>query len=147
MSDGPPYISITRTFDVPSEVVFEAWTGPAQFGRWFGTESTVVEDVSLDVRVGGEWSARMVLGDGMEIGWHGSYLEVDGPRRLVLSLSDRPGDRFERVTVDLKEVGGGTEMTFTQSGGNMPAENYAQAEEGWRAFFDDLGTGLSATGG
>jgi hypothetical protein len=33
-------------------------------------------------------------------------------------------------------------MTFTQSGGNMPPENYAQAEEGWRTFFDDLEAGL-----
>jgi uncharacterized protein YndB with AHSA1/START domain len=98
----------------------------------------------MDLRVGGEWSARMILGDGMEIGWHGSYLEVDAPHRLVLSLSDRPGDQFERVTVALTKVEDGTEMTFTQSGGNMPAENYAQAEEGWRSFFDDLSKGLAA---
>jgi hypothetical protein len=35
-------------------------------------------------------------------------------------------------------------MTFTQSGGNVPPENYAQAEEGGRAFFDNLSDGLSA---
>ena len=69
--------------------------------------------------------------------------ELGAPHRLVLSLSDRPGDQFERVTVDLKEVHGGTEMTFTQSGGNMPPENYVHAEEGWKSFFDDLAKGLS----
>lgn len=143
MTDGEPSISITRTFDASPENVFGAWTDPAQFGRWFGTESTAVEDVSMDVRVDGEWSARMILGDGTEIGWHGAYLEVAAPYRLVLSLSDRPGDQFERVTVDLKRVDDGTEMTFTQSGGHMPPENYAQAEEGWRSFFDDLSKGLS----
>ena len=62
----------------------------------------------------------------------------------MLSLADRPGDQFERVTVDLREVEGGTEMTFTQSGANMPPESYAQAEEGWRTFFDDLAKGLAA---
>ena len=103
-----------------------------------------IHNVSMDLRVGGDWSARMVLGDGMEIAWHGSYLGVEAPHRLFLSLSDRPDDQFERVTVDLKEVEGGTEMTFTQSGGNVPPENYAQAEEGWRAFFDNLSDGLSA---
>ena len=142
MTDHGPYISITRTFDASPEAVFEAWTDPARFGRWVGTES--VKDVSMDLRVGGDWSARMILGDGTEIGWHGSYLEVEAPHRLVLSLSDRPGDQFERVTVELKEVADGTEMTFTQAGGNMPAENYAQAEEGWRSFFDDLSKGLSS---
>ena len=137
------YISITRTFDAPPEAVFAAWTTPTHFGRWFGTESTKVEDVSMDVRVGGDWKARMILPDGNEIGWHGSYQEVDAPSRLVMTLSDRPGDQFELVTVELRSVGGGTEMTFTQSGGNMPPENYAQAEEGWRSFFDDLATGLA----
>ena len=137
------YISITRTFDAPPDAVFAAWTTPTQFGRWFGTESTKVEDVSMDVRVGGDWKARMILPDGNEIGWHGSYQEVEAPSRLVMTLSDRPGDQFELVTVELRSVGGGTEMTFTQSGGNMPPENYAQAEDGWRSFFDDLATGLA----
>lgn len=142
MTDGAPNISITRSFDASPHEVFEAWTDPSQFGRWFGTASTKVEEVSIDLRVGGQWSARMILGDGTEIGWHGAYLEVAAPYRLVLSLSDRPGDQFERVTVDLRAVDGGTEMTFTQSGGHMPPENYAQAEEGWRSFFDDLANGL-----
>jgi uncharacterized protein YndB with AHSA1/START domain len=137
------YISITRTFDAPPDAVFAAWTTPTHFGRWFGTESTKVEDVFMDVRVGGDWKARMILPDGNEIGWHGSYQEVEAPSRLVMTLSDRPGDQFELVTVELRSVGGGTEMTFTQSGGNMPPENYAQAEEGWRSFFDDLATGLA----
>jgi uncharacterized protein YndB with AHSA1/START domain len=142
MTERDPYISITRTFDASPDAVFEAWTSPTEFGRWFGTESVAVEDVRMDLRVGGDWSARMVLADGTEIGWHGSYLEVEAPHRLVLSLSDRPGDQFERVSVVLKEVLAGTEMTFTQSGGHMPPENYAQAEEGWRSFFDDLAKGL-----
>jgi uncharacterized protein YndB with AHSA1/START domain len=142
MTDAAPYISMTRTFNASPKDVFEAWTDPVSFGRWFGTEATAVEDVSMDLRVGGAWSARMILGDGTEIGWHGSYLEIDAPHRLVLSLSDRPGDQFERVTVDLKDLDGGTEMTFTQTGGNMPPENYAQAEAGWRTFFDDLSQGL-----
>jgi uncharacterized protein YndB with AHSA1/START domain len=142
MTVQEPHISITRTFNASPQSVFEAWTNPQSFGRWFGTEASAVEDVRMDLRVGGEWSARMILEDGTEIGWHGSYLEVEAPRRLVLSLSDRPGDQYERVTVDLKEVDGGTEMTFTQTGGNMPPENYAQAEAGWRTFFDDLSKDL-----
>jgi uncharacterized protein YndB with AHSA1/START domain len=143
MTDASPYVSITRTFAASPEEVFEAWTIPEQFGRWFGTESTTVEDVQMDVRVGGEWSARMILGEGVEIGWRGSYLEVDAPNRLVFSLTDRPGDLFERVTVTLAKVEAGTEMTFTQSGSNVPPENYGRLEEGWRSFFDDLSKGLS----
>lgn len=137
-----PNISITRRFEGPPAAVFLAWTDPGQFAKWFGTAQTTVEDVAMDVRTGGAWSARMVLGDGTEIGWHGSYTEVDPPRRLVLSLSDRPGDAFDLVTIDLHEQDGGTEMTFTQSGDHMAAEQYGEAEHGWRAFFDDLQAGL-----
>ncbi|HTU36722.1 MAG TPA: SRPBCC domain-containing protein [Acidimicrobiales bacterium] len=143
MTDDTPYVSITRTFATSPEEVWRAWTSPAQFGHWFGTAATTVDDVEMDVRVGGTWRARMILPDGAEIGWHGSYLEVDAPHRLVLSLSDRPGDQFERVTVALAKVDGGTEMTFTQSGGHVPPEQHAQLEEGWRSFFDDLAKELS----
>ena len=105
MTDEDTYISITRTFDAPPEEVFRAWTTPAIFGRWFGTAATTVEDVAMDVRVGGGWQARMVLPEGNEIGWHGSYQELEAPARLVMTLSDRPGDQFELVTVELKPVG------------------------------------------
>jgi uncharacterized protein YndB with AHSA1/START domain len=133
-----PDISITRRFEVLPDAVFRAWTDPAQFAQWFGTSPTTVEDVAMDVRVGGAWRARMVLGDGTTIAWHGSYTELEPPHRLALTLADRPGDEFELVTVDFDERDGGTEMTFTQSGGHMNAEQYREAEHGWRAFFDDL---------
>jgi uncharacterized protein YndB with AHSA1/START domain len=132
-------ITITRTFAAPPERVFAAWTDPSQFAHWFGGAATTVEDVSMDVRPGGAWRARMVLeGGATEIPWRGTYQEVDRPSRLVLTLTDRPGDDYELVTVVLKEVGGGTEMTFTQEGGHLPAEQYQQAEEGWRGFFDTM---------
>ncbi len=132
-------ITITRTFAAPRERVFAAWTDPGQFARWFGGAGTAVEDVAMDVRPGGAWRARMVIDNGaVEIPWRGTYQEVDPPSRLVLTLTDRPGDEYELVTVMLKEAGGGTEMTFTQEGGHMPPEQYKQAEEGWRGFFDAM---------
>ena len=140
-----PSISITRHLDASPEAVFAAWTDPDQFARWFGTEHTTVDRAAMDVRVGGLWSARMVLGDGGEIGWHGRYEEVEPPLRLVFTLSDRPGDEFELVTVELVRRDGGTEMIFTQAGGHMAPEQYRQAEEGWRSFFDDLAAGLVAS--
>jgi len=146
MTESTANITITRRFEAPPEVVYRAWTDPRQFAQWFGTTQTTVEDESMDVVVDGAWSARMVLGDGSEIGWHGSYLELEPPRRLVLTLSDRPGDLFELVVVQLDERDGGAEMTFTQSGDHMPAEQYREAELGWRAFFDDMASALVGAG-
>jgi uncharacterized protein YndB with AHSA1/START domain len=138
MSDHEIEISITRHFDAAPADVFAAWIEPALFARWFGTEGTVVDDVVMDPTPGGQWSARMIVGEGAAIGWHGSYVEVDAPHRLVLTLSDRPGDEFEVVTVLLDEDAGGTAMTFTQAGGHVPPEFLEQTTEGWRSFFDDL---------
>jgi uncharacterized protein YndB with AHSA1/START domain len=132
-------VTITRTFAAPPAAVFAAWTEPTTFAHWFGTTATPVDRVTLDVTPGGAWRARMLVDDGAtEIDWHGRYVEVDPPRRLVMTLSDRPGEEFELVTVDLTEQDGGTSMTFSQIGGHLDADGYASVEHGWRAFFDDL---------
>jgi uncharacterized protein YndB with AHSA1/START domain len=141
---GAARITITRTFNAPRDLIFAAWTDPAQFGSWFGTAATTVTDVQMDVRVGGAWSARMILGEGNEIPWHGTFTEIDPPSHLAMTLADRPGDEFDPITVDLVEVDGGTLMTFKQYGDHMDDAGYAGAEKGWQAFFDDLAAGLAA---
>ncbi|MCW2720188.1 SRPBCC domain-containing protein [Pseudonocardia sp.] len=134
-----PGIEITRRFDAPRELVFRAWTTPASFAHWFGgTEAEVpVESVVMDVRVGGRWSAVMYAGpDRQEIPWKGVYREVVEPERLVFTLTDQPDDSDEAITVELADVDGGTVMTFIQSGGNLPIEQYAAAKAGWEHFFE-----------
>ncbi len=143
MTDAAIEISITRDFSASPSDVFASWIDPVQFARWFGTQGTAVEDVVMDPTPGGSWSARMVLGEGSEIAWHGSYLEVDPPTRLVMTLSDRPGEQFELVVVELEATSEGTTMTFTQSGGHVPPEHLEQTTQGWHAFFDDLAKGLA----
>ena len=131
-------ITIARRFDAPRERVFAAWTDPAQFAHWFGTAATTVTDVRMDARVDGAWSARMLLPDGTEIPWHGTYRKIDPPGQLALTLTDQPEDDDEPLTVEFTEVDGGTLMTFRQYGNHMDDAGYAQAEQGWRGFFDDL---------
>ena len=46
--------------------------------------------------------------------WRGEYVEVDRPNKLVLTMTDDPGDARETVTVTLTAVDGGTEMEFSQ---------------------------------
>ncbi|MGH2994105.1 MAG: SRPBCC family protein [Solirubrobacterales bacterium] len=74
-----------------------------------------------------------------EIQWKGEYREVVEPERLVLTLSDQPGeDAYELVTVVLADLGDGrTEMRFQQRG-RMSAEQYERAGQGWSSFFDRL---------
>jgi uncharacterized protein YndB with AHSA1/START domain len=132
---------ITRVFDAPRERIWQEWTEPPRFADWFGGPQSEVPlaTVSMDVRPGGSWRATMFAGPNREIQWHGEYLEVVEPERLVLTFSDQPdSDRYELVSVDLVDLGDGrTEMRFEQRGWLSP-EQYEHTEQGWGTFFDRI---------
>lgn len=139
-------ISITRIFDAPRAVVFNAWITPASFAAWFGGPDTEVplDRCTIDARVGGTWKATMVLPDGTTIDWSGEFVEVVFPERLALTMRDRPGPECEPITVEFRDLDGKTEMVFRQSGGNMDADGYKQAGAGWMIFFDTMEAAFTA---
>src|SRR5438270_12945115 len=107
-------IVITRTVDAPRELVWASWTTPEQFAVWFGTDQVEVplDSVSMDVRPGGTWSARMLLPDGGAIDWTGEYVTVEPPTHLALTMTDDPSSPArEPIDVRLEEVDDGTRMT------------------------------------
>jgi uncharacterized protein YndB with AHSA1/START domain len=134
-------ITITRVFDAPRELVWKEWTEPERFADWFGgTESEVpLSTVSMDVRPGGLWRLTMFAEPGRrEIRWRGEYREVVEPERLVFTVSDRPDEVYELVSVVLRDLGDGrTEMLFEQRG-HMTPEQYRAAGQGWSGFFDRI---------
>jgi uncharacterized protein YndB with AHSA1/START domain len=143
-----PGISLTRVFDAPRERVWREWTEPERFADWYGGDAAEVpvETVSMDVVEGGQWRATMFAGpERREISWHGEYLEVVPPERLVVTFSDEPGaERFELVTVVLTDLGDArTEMRFEQRG-HMTREQYERAKQGWGAFLDSMAGHLAA---
>jgi uncharacterized protein YndB with AHSA1/START domain len=146
MADDRADIALTRVFAAPRERVWREWTEPEAFADWFGAPSGEVplETVTMDVRAGGAWRMTMRAGRG-EIHWHGEYLDVVEPERLVFTVSDQPGDIFDVVTVVLTDLGDGrTEMAFEQRGGHMSPEDYERAKSGWGGFFDRVDERLAA---
>ncbi|MDQ1545488.1 MAG: hypothetical protein QOH69_392 [Actinomycetota bacterium] len=142
-----PNSTIVRTFAATPEAVFDAWVTPASFAAWWGGSGVEVplDSVSMDVRNDGAWKATMIIGNGVpDIHWFGEFVEVDRPVKLVLTLSDRPGDARADVTVTFTAVDGGTEMRFRQTGGPMNQDAYDQATAGWQTFFDAMETLLAA---
>lgn len=139
-------IRMERELDAPRELVYRAWTDPAQFAVWFGGHQARLEDVTMDVRPGGAWSARMVLDGGQEIRWAGEFVELDEPSRIVLTLTDAPeDDPGEPLTVDLEDLGGRTRMVVVQRGNELTEEQYAQAQAGWEHFFDVMAELLASS--
>ncbi|MFT4397071.1 SRPBCC family protein [Gordonia lacunae] len=133
--------TLTHTFGASPDAVFDAWTTPALFATWFGGSANEVpiDSVTLDARPGGTWTATMIVGDEVpEFHWRGEYIEVQRPNRLVLTMTDEPGDERERLTADFLAVDAGTEVRFSQTGGNLTDEQYEYAAAGWRAAFETL---------
>jgi uncharacterized protein YndB with AHSA1/START domain len=139
-------ITIKRVFDAPRERVWREWTQPEAFADWFGGGDCEVplSTISMDVWPGGLWRATMLCDGGRrEIQWKGEYREVVEPERLVFTVSDRPEDVYELITVLLTDLGDGrTEMLFQQRGSMLP-EQYDRAKEGWGAFFDRIAERLA----
>jgi uncharacterized protein YndB with AHSA1/START domain len=138
--------SVTRVFDAPRERVWREWTEPERFADWFGGPQSEVplSTMAMDVSPGGAWHLTMFFGpDRRESRWTGEYREVNAPERLVFTISDRPGDPPEVVTVVFTDLGDGrTEMLFQQRGHLRP-EQYARGKEGWGVFFDRMAERLA----
>jgi uncharacterized protein YndB with AHSA1/START domain len=78
-------IVITRTFNAPRRLVFEAWTKPEHVQRWYGLRTLTLKVCEIDLRVGGKWRYVMHAPDGNDYGFSGEYLEVVPHERLVYS--------------------------------------------------------------
>ena len=106
-------VEMTRVFDAPRHLVFDAMTKPELLKQWFGPHGWTLVVCEVDFRVGGAW--RFVLeGPGNErMGMSGTYLEIVPGERTVHSESfdEYPGD--STVTIVLTEHQGRTTLTGT----------------------------------
>jgi uncharacterized protein YndB with AHSA1/START domain len=76
-------ILVVREFDAPARLVWKAWTTPELVERWWHANRGRVTAVAIDLRPGGRWRQAMVTPDGLEVAFHGEYLEVVPEERLV----------------------------------------------------------------
>jgi uncharacterized protein YndB with AHSA1/START domain len=78
-------IVLTRVFDAPRHLVFDAWTRPELLKRWHGARGWNLVVCEVDLRVGGSWRFVSRGPDGTDMGQSGVYREVVRPERLVLT--------------------------------------------------------------
>jgi uncharacterized protein YndB with AHSA1/START domain len=120
-------IVVTRTFNGPARIVFEAWTRPELFKRWWAPKSLGLSLLSVeqDVRVGGKY--KLVFGHdaSQSMAFHGRYLEVTPPSRLVWTNDE--SDQGSVTTVTFEETGGRTRLTVHEL---YPSKEALDAEGG-----------------
>ena len=99
---------VTRTFNAPARVVFEAWTQPELLKRWWAPKSTGMTLLSCeaDVRVGGRYRFEFGHGDSQSMVFFGRYVEVTPHSRLV--WTNEESDDGAVTTVTFEEQGGKT---------------------------------------
>ena len=106
-------ITLTRVFDAPRQMVFDAFSKPELLKRWFGPRGWSLVVCEVDFRVGGGFRFVMRGPDGKDMGMRGVYREIVAPERSVHmeSFDDYPGE--SQVTAVFVEQDGRTTMTAT----------------------------------
>lgn len=94
-----PEFSITRMFDAPRELVWRAWTEEAELAQWLRPFGVSTDNVSFDVRVGGNYAYTMTNDEtGETFPTGGVFLEVEPIGRLVFTWGE-PGAPVETAPV------------------------------------------------
>src|SRR5215204_4974611 len=104
-------VVVTRWFNAPARLVFEAWSRPELFKRWWAPKSMgmTLHSCEMDVRTGGRY--RLGFGDGMD--FFGTYLAVTPPSRIVWT-NEEGGEGGSVTTVTLTETDGKTLLVVSE---------------------------------
>jgi uncharacterized protein YndB with AHSA1/START domain len=146
-----PDLVVTRTFNAPRGLVFQAWMDPASVAQWWGPRGFTNPVCELDVRPGGAMRIHMRAPDGTVYPMAGRYEEIVEPERIVfvgsaLDANGRP--LFEvRHTVTFAEHGGTTTLTVTAhvlTATPEAAPHLRGAEAGWTQQLERLEASLAA---
>jgi uncharacterized protein YndB with AHSA1/START domain len=109
-------IRMSRLFDAPRALVFEAMTRPEHIRNWWGRlgEGYSVPVCEVDFRVGGKWRFVNRTPKGEDAVFYGEYREIDPPARVVFTEIFEPfPDAVSIVTSELTEENGKTRLTAT----------------------------------
>lgn len=131
-------LTLVRRIKARPSVVYEAFTRPEHIARWFGPDAGPVLLAETDLRIGGGFRVRFRMLDGTDHECSGEYLEIEAHEKLVFSWrwlgQDDPDSR---VTVELRPVAGGSELTFTHA--QLPSDRARISHtEGWTGSLDKL---------
>ncbi len=145
-------ITINRTFDLPLETVWDAWSKSENLKKWMSPEGYTCPSSTVDFKEGGKYLNAMKGPDGKETWSTGTYEQIIKHKKIVQSDSfsdangnvvsasyyNMPGDWDQalRISVEFEEVDGKTEMKLQHEG--LPAEMADDCIKGWQSCFDKL---------
>lgn len=106
-------IMITRQFDAPRHLVYQAWTTPELIRRWWAGDRGHVTSAEVDLRPGGQWRYVMTANGGFEVAFHGEYREIVPDERIVSTeVFEGMPDAAAVSTATFAEQDGHTTLTI-----------------------------------
>lgn len=135
-------ILITRSFDAPRWLVWDAMTTPRHLLRWWGPHDFPMVSCEIDLRVGGAWRYVGRGVNGVELAWHGVYRSIVAPRRIESTEVFEGYPDAEAVNVvTLTETDGVTTLqTLVQHSSQENRDGHVNSgmEGGMQQTFDRL---------
>ena len=133
-------LTLSRTFNAPIKLVWEAWTQSSHIAHWWakGMPLNIVEH---DFRVGGKWKYTMPMPDGKEFISEDEYLEIVELEKIISTASFKPMTEGVEIQALFEADGNQTKFTFNVV---HPTEEYCKQQEqmgfynGWGSVFDGL---------
>ena len=110
---GDRELVVTRTFDAPPSTVYQAWSQPELFRRWWVPKSVPgmsLVSCDMDVRTGGKYRLEFGAGGSDTMTFYGKYLEVVPDERIVWTNDE--GEEGAITTVTFEDLGGTTLVNF-----------------------------------
>jgi uncharacterized protein YndB with AHSA1/START domain len=148
---APDEIRISRVFDAPRQLVWNAWTSPAMLVHWFGCAAFSTISAEVDLRIGGHWHVVLRTPDGEDIPSYGTYTAIEPIDHLAFThqwekapVDVNPPHHRTLVTIHLHEVGSRTQLKFRQTGLDSEASRESHIG-GWCDSMDTLAEALRAT--
>jgi len=143
---------INRTFNLPVDKVWQAWTQAESCKKWWGPKGYTCPSCTMDFREGGKYLSAMRSPEGNEFWSTGVYKEIVQKEKLVCtdSFSDNKGNIIPaadlgmpgewpmecKVTITFKEDGDKTNMELHHEG--IPAAMHEDCKAGWQSSLDKL---------
>jgi uncharacterized protein YndB with AHSA1/START domain len=142
-------LTITRVFDAPRALVWQAWTDPKQLMKWWGPEHHPAVHLAMDVRPGRVWrNCLRSVETGKDLWHHGTFREVVPMERLVFTFVwEEEGERGMEniVTITFADEGKKTRKKTRMTLHQTPFLSVAERDghgEGWTSSFGRLGNFL-----
>lgn len=139
MSERPvtPELRMTRVFDAPKALVFEAWSKAEYVARWFTPAPLTTPSCEVDLRPGGIFRLVMRMPDGVEFPMDAKFTVVVPNERIAFEATIHGGVKVETMVTFAEETPGKTTLSVHQTYSHETAATRG-AEAGWTQTLDQL---------